>query len=107
MSVAVSETRHGAVILLEVTAGARSSSFPAGFNEWRSALGCRVTEPALEGRANKAVIRLVAKSLGVPASSVSILSGATSSLKRVLVAGMGRDRVLETMGIPGESGTIS
>jgi hypothetical protein len=45
-----------------------------------------------------AVIQLIAERLGVPASSVRILSGATSSQKRVLVAGMNRQQVLDRLG---------
>jgi uncharacterized protein (TIGR00251 family) len=101
LSGAVTEERQGTVIAIEVTAGAKGASFPAGYNAWRHTIGCRVTAPALEGRANKAVMTLVAKTLSVPASSVSILSGATSSQKRVLVAGMNRERVLGRLsGIP-------
>jgi uncharacterized protein len=94
ISGAVSEERQGVVISLEVTAGAKVAVFPSGYNEWRRSIGCRVTAPALEGRANKAVLKLVADRLGVPVSSVSILSGATSSQKRVLVGGIGREHVL-------------
>jgi hypothetical protein len=99
ISGAVAEERHGVVIAIEVTAGAKDAVFPSGYNEWRKSIGCRVTAPALEGRANKAVLNLVAGRLGVPVSSVSIVSGATSSQKRVLVAGMGRQQVIDQLGI--------
>jgi hypothetical protein len=97
ISGAVSEERQGVVISLEVTAGAKEAAFPHGYNEWRKSIGCRVTAPALEGRANKAVLKLVADRLGVPGSSVSILSGAVSSQKRVLVAAVSRQQVLERL----------
>ena len=97
ISGAVSEERQGIVIALEVTAGSKETSFPSGYNEWRKSIGCRVTAPALEGRANKAVLRLVAGKLGAPVSSVSILSGAVSSQKRVLVTGMSRQQVLDRL----------
>jgi uncharacterized protein (TIGR00251 family) len=99
VSGAVSEERQGVIIAIEVAAGAKEAVFPAGYNEWRRAIGCRVPAPALEGRANKAVLTLVAGKLGVPASSVSILSGATSSQKRVLVAGISRQDLLTRLGI--------
>jgi uncharacterized protein len=101
ISGAVSEERQGIVITLDVTAGAKEASFPAGYNEWRKSIGCRVSAPALEGRANKAVMKLVAEALGVPASAVSILSGATSSQKRVLVTGVNRHQVLGRLGLEG------
>lgn len=91
---ALSDTPEGTVIAIEVTAGGKKEAFPAGYNEWRKTIGCRVTAPALEGRANKAVAGLVARTLGRPAAAVSIVSGATSSQKRVLVEGVSREEVL-------------
>jgi uncharacterized protein (TIGR00251 family) len=87
ISDALVETSEGVILSIEVTAGAKRERFPAGFNPWRKTIGCRVAAPALEGRANAAVLSIIARSLGVPASSVTILSGATSSAKKVLVKG--------------------
>ncbi len=41
-----------------------------------------VREPALEGKANKAVTKLVAEYYEVPVSKVELISGATSTHKR-------------------------
>jgi uncharacterized protein len=94
---ALFEDRDGIRIAIEVTAGAKTEAFPAGFNEWRKTIGCRVSAPALEGRANKAVIALVSSALDVPSSSVSIHSGATSSQKKVLIRGMSKREILERL----------
>lgn len=91
---ALFEDRHGTQIAIEVSAGAKTEAFPAGYNEWRKTIGCRVTAHALEGRANKAVMSLIAQKLGVPTSTVSIHSGATSSLKKVLVTGISKKELL-------------
>ena len=91
---ALSEDRDGTIIAIEVSAGAKSDAFPHGYNEWRKAVGCRVTAPAIEGKANKAIIRLVSDALHVPVSSVSIQSGSSSSQKRVLVLGLDKKEVL-------------
>ena len=53
----------------------------------RSVLKVRVRAIADGGEANRAVLGLLAKSLGVPKASVSLLSGATSRLKQVAIAG--------------------
>jgi len=97
---ALSEVQNGTVISIEVTAGGKKEVFPAGYNEWRKTIGCRVSAPALEGRANRAVIELVARTLGRPVASVSILSGATSSQKRVLVEGMSANDLLTCLKKP-------
>jgi len=94
---ALFEDREGTLIIIEVTAGARTSSFPAGYNEWRKAIGCRVTAPAVDGKANRAILSLIAETCAVPASQVTIQSGTTSSLKRVLVAGLDKKALLQRL----------
>ena len=88
------EEHNGTIISIDVTAGAKAELFPAGYNEWRKTIGCRVTAPALEGKANRAIITLIANTLDLPASSISIQSGATSSKKRVLIAGIVKNDLL-------------
>ncbi|WAC04042.1 MAG: DUF167 domain-containing protein [Methanoregula sp.] len=91
---AISNTKNGIIITIEVTAGSRSNTFPAGFNRWRKAIGCRVTAPALEGRANRAVIAVIAKMLEIPESTVHIQSGATSPVKKILIEGMSKPHIV-------------
>jgi len=91
---ALLENRHGTIILLEVTPGAKTDVFPAGYNEWRKTISCRVTAQAFGGKANRAVISLVSEKLAVPVSAVSIQSGATISQKRVLVTGINKKNLL-------------
>ncbi len=45
----------------------------------------RVTAPPVEGRANAAVVALLAKALGVPRSAVRLERGAAARTKRVSV----------------------
>lgn len=47
----------------------------------------RVRAVPEKGAANTALVRLVARSLGVPASTVSVVAGGTSRLKTVRIAG--------------------
>lgn len=46
-----------------------------------------LTAPPVDGRANQAVVEFLAELFEIPRSSVTIASGAASSLKRVHVAG--------------------
>ena len=50
-------------------------------------LAVKVTAPPDGGRANEAVLALLAKALGVPASACRIVAGASSRWKRVRVGG--------------------
>jgi uncharacterized protein (TIGR00251 family) len=50
-------------------------------------LRVRVAAPPVDGAANAALVRLLAKALGVPKSAVAIVGGKTSRDKTVEVAG--------------------
>jgi hypothetical protein len=46
-----------------------------------------VTSPPVDGAANKAVVELLAKQLGVPRGGISVVSGHSSRRKRVRIDG--------------------
>lgn len=54
-------------------------------------LRIRVSAVPDKGKANAAVCVLLAKALGVPKSSISVVSGETARMKTVLVAGQGSE----------------
>ena len=56
-------------------------------SDGRAVLKARVRAAPHEGAANDALVRLLARALGVPPRSVEITGGATSRIKRVTVAG--------------------
>jgi hypothetical protein len=74
-------------MILGVRVTPRSSK--PGIGEWKTDPGgrpfleLRVAAAPADGAANEEVIKLLAKALGVPKSSVSIVSGETSRLKRL------------------------
>jgi uncharacterized protein (TIGR00251 family) len=49
-------------------------------------LTIHVREPAIEGKANDAVVKLLAAHLGVPRQRLELVSGATSRVKRFRIA---------------------
>jgi len=53
----------------------------------RTVLKVRVRSAPEDGAANEAVRRLLAKALGVPASAISLASGATARVKTFRIAG--------------------
>jgi uncharacterized protein len=63
--------------------------------EQADALKIRLTAPPLDDRANEALLRLLAERLNVPRAAVRIVAGAKSRRKRVVVAGVKREQVLE------------
>jgi uncharacterized protein len=59
----------------------------------------RVREPPVDGRANAALCRLLARKLGVPRSAVVIRRGRTGREKAVQVDGIETSILLERLGI--------
>ena len=55
----------------------------------RCILKIRVRAAPSEGEANEALIRLIAKALGVPRRDVALTAGATSRIKRLVISGDG------------------
>jgi len=56
-------------------------------HDGRAVLRVAVTAPPVEGAANAALTRLVARSLGVAKSDVEIAAGATGRVKTLRIAG--------------------
>jgi uncharacterized protein YggU (UPF0235/DUF167 family) len=53
----------------------------------RAVLKARVRAAPSEGEANDALVRLIAKTLGVPPRDVALSAGATARVKRLVIAG--------------------
>lgn len=60
------------------------ASDPSG----RWVLKIRVSAPPVEGEANAALEKLLAKALGLARSQIKVVSGATSRLKQVQIGGL-------------------
>ena len=85
ISEALATSSHGTIISIEVSAGSKSDSFPTSYNPWRKTLGCQVSAQPVDGKANIAIIGLIASVLDISRNDVDIVAGASSSQKKVLV----------------------
>lgn len=66
---------------------------------WREGvLRVRVTAPPIDGRANEAVVRLLAGALGLPSSRVAVVAGVAGRLKLVQIDGIGEEEVRRRLG---------
>jgi len=79
------QERDGAVVFSVRVQPRASKDEIAG--EMGGALKIRLREPAVEDRANEALVEFLAELLKTPQSAVSILSGERSRVKRIEIRG--------------------
>ena len=83
--------RDGNVMLtVHVQPGARRSEIVGPHGD---ALKLRVKAPPVDGKANAAVVELLAATLDVAAADVELVAGASQRRKRLRVTGLDRDAV--------------
>lgn len=75
-------------IALKVTPGARRNEI-LGWEEDYPQIGrvlrVKIAAPPVEGKANKEIVAFMAKTLGIPKSSVELLHGSTGRIKLIQV----------------------
>jgi uncharacterized protein (TIGR00251 family) len=94
---AVTEHPEGTVIAVLVSPDAKKSRLFACYHPWRNALECRIRAPAQDGKANRELMQQCAEWFSVPVQSIEILSGERSARKLILIRGIPRQKVLETL----------
>lgn len=95
----------GTVVLrVHVQPGARRTSVVGRHGD---AVKVAVSAPADRGKANEAVLALLAGVLGVPRAAVELVGGATSRAKRVAVAGVDPEVVRAVLGNAGPPGPVA
>jgi uncharacterized protein len=87
--------RDGSVVLAVRVQPRASKDEVAG--EMGGALKVRLRAPAVEDRANEALVEFLAEVLKTSRSAVSILSGERSRVKRIEIRGVTRQQVLNLL----------
>ena len=85
---------RGVIIPVRAHAGARQNGITGTHD---GMLRVAVTAAPEKGQANRAIVTVLSKALGVPKSAIELLSGATSNHKRFLVVGADNDKLQETI----------
>jgi uncharacterized protein (TIGR00251 family) len=86
------QEREGAIIFsVRVQPGASKDEVSG---EMAGALKVRLRAPAVEGRANEALVEFLAQLLKTPKSAVRILSGERSRTKRMEIRSVTRQQIL-------------
>lgn len=86
---------RGVILPVRAHAGARRSAI-VGVRE--GMLRVDVTQPPEKGRANRAIIAVLSRALGVPKSAIELVVGESSRRKKFLLAGANIDEVRQVLG---------
>ena len=97
ISDAITETSDGIIVTIDVTTGSKRPVVPAGYNEWRSAIICKISAAPIAGKANKEICKAFASVLGISEQQVTIVSGHTSTKKRVLISNLDMNLLTERL----------
>ncbi len=93
-SLQLERTPTGVLLKVKVVPGSSRNRI-AGI--WNGSLKVSVTAPPEKGKANHALIRLLADLLNVPANRLSIHRGETSPFKMILVNGLSPKDIFERL----------
>ncbi|MBI1832912.1 MAG: YggU family protein [Planctomycetes bacterium] len=85
MPIQITDHAEGCIVNVRAQPGARRN---AVVGEQAGALKVAVTAPPDKGRANDAIVEVLAEALGLKRSQVEIVSGHTSRQKRFLLRGL-------------------
>lgn len=85
------QTKDGVLLNLRVSPGAKTTSVTGLYGD--HALRIQVAAPPARGKANAEIEDHLSNLLGIPGSQVSIVKGASSRDKTVLVQGVGLEEV--------------
>jgi uncharacterized protein (TIGR00251 family) len=87
--------KEGVVLAVRALPGSRRDEIRG---EHGGALKVAVTQAPEKGKANKAIIELLARRLGIKRSQFELLSGETTAQKRFLIRGVTADALLSILG---------
>ena len=85
---------EGATLLVKAQPRSRSNAVRG---EYQGALKVSITQVAEKGKANEALINVLAKALRVRTSQVQLISGLTSTQKRLLIRGVTTEQLQQKL----------
>ena len=88
---------EGLILFVKASAGAKRDELRG---EHDGALKVAVTQAPEKGKANKAIIELLAAELHIKKSQIELLSGETTPQKKILVRGITADALRAQLDIP-------
>ena len=92
----VTDTADGVILAVRVIPRARHTEV-AGTRD--DALLIRLAAPPVDGAANEALVKFIARQLNVPGSGIHIVSGERGREKRIAIAGVTAQQVRGAFGL--------
>ncbi len=93
-AVRVDDSGGNSLVAVHVSPGARRTRVAGVYGD---ALKIAVSAPPADGRANAALVELIAETVGVRKSAVAVVAGQTSRRKRVCIQGVPADVVRQKL----------
>jgi uncharacterized protein (TIGR00251 family) len=90
----IRETENGVVIRVKVTPNSSRSALLPGPE---GLLAVKLTSPPVEGKANKELIKFLAKRIRIAPSAIAIIKGQSSREKTLLISGVDEKTVREIL----------
>src|ERR1043165_6333888 len=97
MPIQIIDSADGCVLAVRAQPGARRNGV---VGEQAGALKIAVTAPPDKGRANEAIVEVLADALGLKRGQVELISGATSRQKNFLIRGLTAETVRVRLRLP-------
>ncbi len=95
---AIKDTGNGVMIDLKVIPGSGSTEVPSGYDELRNRIRAKVSAKAIDGKANKQLIRELSRLFGISSSQIR-LNGLASTRKSIELIGVARGDVIRTLSL--------
>ena len=95
---AIKDTGNGVMIDLKVVPGSGSTEVPSGYDESRNRIRAKVSAKAIDGKANKQLIRELSRLFGISSSQIR-LNGLASTRKSIELIGVVREDVIRTLSL--------
>ncbi|HDN65819.1 MAG TPA: hypothetical protein ENF23_05965 [Methanosarcinales archaeon] len=95
---AIKDTGNGVMIDLKVIPGSGSTEVPSGYDESRNRIRAKVSAKAIEGKANKQLIREFSRLFGISSAQIR-LKGQASTRKSIELIGVARADVIRTLSL--------
>jgi len=94
ISSCIQKTLDGHILIdIEVQPESKRTGI-TGFNDWRNRLSISVSAQAKEGKANQAVMHVLSKIFELDKSSIEIVSGHTSRMKKIKIIGKEPEKII-------------